>query len=612
MRAPGTLPMCLMLALAALPAGASAQLLSPGELSTAHHALEGDAHCLDCHSSGKRIDDQLCLQCHRDVGATLRAGTGLHGKQYRGKPCAQCHVEHRGASYDLTRWPGGSEAKLDHALTGWPLRGEHAQTKCAECHKSKNERGHATFIGLQTACASCHEDAHEGRFGQTCADCHDERSFKNVRLDEFDHARARFALQGKHAQVECGKCHGAPPEPVKWKGLEFGTCTSCHQDPHQGELGTSCTNCHSEAGWQDVRMKRGSHPGLSILGGHSKVRCAQCHDRGIDQNPSRGSRCVACHRPVHEAKLGNDCAECHRGIQWLGLPDVVGRRAHALTAFPLRGEHEQAECKDCHLPARPQHARYSELAFERCLDCHRDPHQGQLAEHDGGDCRACHDEHGFSPTTFSVEAHAQTDFPLLGRHVAVPCGICHGDPRPRLLFALSGEKQRCESCHQNPHGDQFAAEMREAGCAKCHSSVAWNVPNIDHGTWPLTGAHALVECASCHEATEADRKSGRGASYRGVPRTCEGCHEDVHLGQFRLTPPVRTCDACHRTDSFEVARFDHAKLTRWPLDGKHEQVKCEGCHTTANLRDGKSAVRYRLPFQKCADCHHDPHSEAPP
>jgi hypothetical protein len=592
-----------------LPVGseAAAQLLSPGPLTRAHHALEGDARCLDCHSSGKRVDDGLCLKCHQDVDAARRAGKGLHGKSYRDKRCGECHLEHRGLDYHLVRWPGGSLQAFDHATTGWPLRDAHAKVKCDACHKTKNERGAQTFIGLGTACTSCHEDPHQKRFGNDCTQCHDERSFKAPRLERFDHALARFALKGKHAEVACAKCHGAAPAPVTWKGLDFASCTSCHKDPHAGRFGSTCTSCHSENGWKDAQMKREAHPGLNILGGHARVPCATCHDRGLTVAPTKGSRCVACHAPVHEAKFGNECAECHRGIRWLGLPDELGRRVHGQTAFPLRGRHEAVRCEGCHAPRLPPAKRYRALAFAQCRDCHRDPHAGEFAARDGGECGACHDEHGFAPTSFGVEAHATTAFPLVGSHEAVACGGCHKDPHPRLSWKLADA--RCEACHQNPHGDQFAREMRDGGCAHCHAPVAWNVPNIDHRTWPLTGAHARAACASCHARAAGSAGTTAAADYRGVPRECEGCHDDVHLGQFRLSEPVRTCADCHRTESFKIAKFDHDELTRYPLEGKHEDVACAKCHAPATLRDGKTAVRYRIPFRACADCHANPHRE---
>ncbi|HTM23145.1 MAG TPA: hypothetical protein VL172_21640, partial [Kofleriaceae bacterium] len=179
------------------------------------------------------------------------------------------------------------------------------------------------------------------------------------------------------------------------------------------------------------------------------------------------------------------------------------------------------------------------------------------------------------------------------------CAACHTATRPRLDWRQP--RRACVDCHADPHGGQFAAELARGGCAACHSSADWRQPRIDHSGFPLTGAHARVACARCHGAA-----AGSPASYRGVPRTCEGCHQDAHAGQFRLSAPERACTDCHGTERFAIAAFDHAG-TGWPLAGRHRQVACAGCHPGQELRNGVRAVRYRLGYRTCRDCHPDPH-----
>jgi len=584
-----------------------AQLFSPGPLAKPHTQLEGDDKCLQCHSSGRKIETALCTKCHSDIGTQLSQGRGLHGREFDAKPCAHCHVEHRGLTHELVRWPGGSPERFDHKTTGFLLEGAHRDLRCAKCHNQKNARGAPTFLQAKATCASCHRDPHEQRFGNDCRSCHNESKWQEVALDKFDHDRTRFALHGKHEQVECAKCHG---KPAKYRDLEFETCTSCHKDPHEGRFPGSCTSCHSETGWKDLRMQRSVHPGLSILGGHTKVACASCHDRGVSVAPSKGSRCVACHAPVHEAKFGRQCNECHTRIQWLGLPDALGRSVHSRTVFPLRGRHEQVECAECHDPKLSAKARFRQLKHDTCTGCHEDAHRGEFSARNGGECSSCHDEHGFHPSLFDATLHASTAFPLEGLHLAVACTDCHGKKSPRLDFHV--DKKACADCHDNPHGSEFAAEMQSGGCAHCHSPQGWHEPRIDHSTWPLTGAHGLAPCGACHDPSADDKKAGRGASYRGVPRECQGCHEDAHLGQFRLTKPVRECAACHDTTRFKLPHFDHERMTGYALVGGHETVACADCHPTQKLRDGATTTRFRLPYKRCADCHADPHGQAPP
>ncbi len=525
--------------LAAVAAGAfvprrtGAQFLSPGKLSSAHAEIDGDANCSECHSTGRRLDTDSCLGCHDDLRARIRQGQGLHSRpDYQQKDCGGCHVEHLGRNAKLVRWPGGSEARFDHRMSGWPLRGAHASVRCAECHDVPNRRGNATYLGLSRDCVSCHEDPHEGTFA-----------------------------------------------------------------------GAECTSCHNETDWAQVDNVRANHPGLSLAAGHAKTKCEDCHDQGNVAPPSMGSSCVSCHAQVHDAAFGDRCENCHAGIRWLGLPRKIGLQAHPKTGFPLEGLHRDAPCKGCHSPKLSPERRYRQLEFDQCSDCHRDAHRGTLGK---VDCATCHDEHGFWPTLFSIEQHGRTRFPLEGKHQAAPCTSCHQGKRPRVNLELAAKA--CVDCHDNPHGAQFAEEMRSGGCATCHSERGWESPRIDHSTWPLTGAHSEAACDSCHTPSKQDRLSGRGATYAGAPRECSGCHRDVHAGQFRLTSPERECDACHITQAFEIDSFDHAELASYPLEGEHADLECVACHKKERLRSGARPVRYRLGYSECADCHANPHA----
>jgi len=271
--------------------------LSPGPLSAAHAKLDDDASCNQCHSSGKKVDQPKCLQCHTPLAKRLEAGLGLHAS-FGGQPCAACHVEHVGVKARLIRWPGGAPEKLDHAKAGWPLEGKHAGVACATCHDQKTPSGTVTFLGKKTVCASCHKDPHEGKFGANCQSCHNQIDFKRVNEVAIDHAKTAFPLTGKHQAVACKACHGEPP---RWKGIEFASCSSCHTDPHKGRFQGTCESCHTTASWTRVRGFAAKHPLLSLANGHARVACRTCHDKGNEKPPSRGSECVSCHQQVHEA-----------------------------------------------------------------------------------------------------------------------------------------------------------------------------------------------------------------------------------------------------------------------------------------------------------------------
>jgi hypothetical protein len=601
---------CAIVVVAAMLASgrARAQLLSPGPLGQGHASLEGDQHCGDCHASGKRIDAALCLKCHTDIGARVAAGQGLHGREYKGQPCEKCHADHRGAGSRLIRWPGGDREKLDHAQTGWPLEHAHKPVGCDKCHNKANARGAKTYLGLSTACASCHKDPHAGRFGGSCTTCHDDVLWTSLRLDQLDHSKTRYPLRGAHQRTPCAKCHAG--QPPKYLGIPFGSCQDCHKDPHAGRLGAQCAGCHDEEAWTKITFAKTPHPGVSLGGGHAPVRCAKCHDRGNKAAPSRGTECVACHAPVHKAPFGRTCGTCHASIQWLGLARGVGLAAHARTSYALTGKHVDTACTACHKPELARNERFRALKSERCIDCHKDNHKGEFAALRQGECGPCHATSGFRPTLFGVQAHAATKFPLEGSHTSVACAGCHTEPRPRVNLHVA--KQTCADCHANPHGDQFAAEMKRGGCAECHVTTSFRRAKFDHSTWPLTGAHATAHCESCHHPTPEDRKQGKGASYRGVPRACGGCHDDAHDGQFRAKAPVHECDKCHSTKVFKIPSFDHAALTGYALTGGHAKLECARCHFKEKLKNGGESVRWRLPSKECGDCHKNPHGGGVP
>lgn len=579
------------------PARAFAQLLSPGPLASAHANLEGDDQCGRCHASGKGVANSLCTTCHVSIGSAIARGVGMHGRAWAGQSCAKCHSDHRGRGAALVRFDPKS---FDHTQV-WKLNGDHATAKCGACHKS------GSWQGLGTTCTSCHKDPHAGRFG-ACLTCHNESDWAEVRMEKFDHGLARFQLRGAHAQVACENCHG---KPARWRGLDFAGCASCHHDPHGGRFGKTCTNCHVESSFNTIQMKPGAHPGLSLSGGHARVVCKECHDQGMFVRPKKGPRCSSCHKPVHEAPFGNRCESCHATIRWLGLPTRIGLNAHDKTPFPLHGKHVATPCQKCHLPGLSAQKRFRELSFDKCRDCHADAHAGEFQKREGGECKQCHSDEGFKPTLFGAEQHAATRFPLIGHHVAVPCNTCHENHvagKPRVAWNVT--ERECARCHDNPHGEQFATEMKKHGCGGCHTPIGWDVPNIDHKTWPLTGAHASAPCGRCHRPTDADRKAGRGASYKNTPRECEGCHDDVHRGQYRLTKPVKSCKSCHTTQRFVLSEFDHAKRAGYALDGAHRRLECAACHKIEKLADGGKTTRWRLGYRRCRDCHADPHGEA--
>jgi hypothetical protein len=140
-----------------------------------------------------------------------------------------------------------ADVKFDHDRDSkFPLTGKHRATACASCHTEQEVNGARAvrYRPMQTSCATCHLDVHAGQFvdnsGQTaCGRCHTTEKFD---VGRFVHAApfTNFALEGKHAQVTCDKCHPAVEVSAKVRLTKYkpipSACSLCHADFHRGEF----------------------------------------------------------------------------------------------------------------------------------------------------------------------------------------------------------------------------------------------------------------------------------------------------------------------------------------------------------------------------------------
>ena len=215
------------------------KLFSHGVLSEAHGELEASGDCGACHTKGKKLDNDKCLSCHDEIKAKIESDSGYHANVSR--ECAHCHSEHHGESYHLIHL---DIETFDHNLTGWPLNGEHALLKCDACHSKES------YLMEEKRCVHCHHDIHLGQLGEECGQCHSEESFKII---AYQHQDQEKGPHGKHNTIACRDCHvmeyaDYPAEKgmaIRYIGMDF-TCHKCHEDPHDGEYGKDCAECHNQ------------------------------------------------------------------------------------------------------------------------------------------------------------------------------------------------------------------------------------------------------------------------------------------------------------------------------------------------------------------------------
>ena len=175
------------------------------------------------------------------------------------------------------------------------------------------------------------------------------------------------------------------------------------------------------------------------------------------------------------------------------------------------------------------------------------------------------------------ECHA-----ALGRSFKPKCVTCHKevgvDRDQKRGFHGKTDTDQCEVCHSDHKGRAFQL-------------VTFDQKAFDHSQteYPLAGKHAEVACDKCHLTPKS----------REPPRVCHACHEqdDYHKGTLG-----KKCEQCHVDASWKEIRFDHDQ-TDFPLNGKHEPVKCEQCHPKElDIKETPTA---------CVACHKkdDPHKD---
>src|SRR3990172_7237937 len=165
---------------------------------------------------------------------------------------------------------------------------------------------------------------------------------------------------------------------------------------------------------------------------------------------------------------------------------------------------------------------------------------------------------------------------------------------------------KCFDCH-----DKLAERIKTKqgvhakytdACIKCHTDhkgkgfkiVSLEKEKFDHAKtdYPLVDKHSKVECNKCHK---------KGDPYAGISKECLSCHKDPHKDKLG-----KDCERCHNIKGWKVlVKFNHERDSKYPLTGKHIEVKCEKCHIN-------NKINFKIEkFEECLTCHKDPHKDKP-
>lgn len=401
-----------------------------------------------------------------------------------------------------------------------------------------------------------------------------------------------------------------PGDLIQGHAKEEETCEKCHKKFDKGAQSKLCADCHKEVG-KDIAEKRGYHGRIQeqkeckechtdhkgrdakivvldkndfdhsktdyqLKGAHAepKVKCDGCHKAGKKYSEAPNV-CVECHKKddKHKGNFGVKCESCHVEKEWKEIQFDHDKR----TKYPLLGKHKQIKCNSCH-----KGDLFKDKLQTNCASCHQKEdekaHKGKM----GQKCESCHTERDWKEILFDHDK--KTKFPLLGKHKEVKCSGCHkGDP-----VKDKGMKTTCITCHQKDddkiHKGKFGIK-----CESCHVEREWKEIKFDHDKqtkYPLLGKHKQAKCSGCH----------KGDIYKDkiTATNCYSCHQKdddkIHKGKFGTK-----CESCHVERDWKEVLFDHNKKTKYPLMGKHKDVKCSKCHQGDLYKDKLQT--------NCLSCH---------
>ncbi|MBZ0153343.1 MAG: hypothetical protein K8J09_17600 [Planctomycetes bacterium] len=441
----------------------------------------------------------------------------------------------------------------------------------------------ATFVPQQGWNPAAGPVVPHDSFPADCSLCHQGGNWHTLRADfTFDHAKETgVPLAGAHAQAGCLLCHNDRGPVAKFAARG---CAGCHADPHSGQLGANCGDCHDERAWRPREMiERHDRTRFPLVGAHAAAACFRCHP-GAQVGNFAGApiECIACHQanfagttdPNHVVlQFSTQCETCHLPVGW-----QPARFEHPVS-FPLSHGHAGRACRECHTTPNS----FGGLSTD-CASCHTDDYNAtsepsHVAAGLPTDCAACHDTRTFQQADWQ---HPGT-FALTFGHAGRRCSQCH------VNQVYTGTPTDCVGCHQTDYNNTTDPNHAVAGfgtdCAVCHDTRDWQGAIGHPDSFPLTNAHNR-SCTECHTTP---------GTYIGLSTDCVSCH----LADFQATTtPNHTtagfgtdCVTCHGTADWHSA-VGHP--VSFPLTNGHNRT-CTACHTTPGVYTGLSTT--------CVSCH---------
>jgi hypothetical protein len=250
--------------------------------------------------------------------------------------------------------------------------------------------------------------------------------------------------------------------------------------------------------------------------------------------PKASDRAAAAH-----ATMDTRCDACHSAAGW--KPVTFD---HSRTGFPLEGRHLSASCRSCH-----KVADFRAPLPTNCAACHQDVHAGEF----GNRCASCHEAQDWT-SRFGPDAHRRTNFPLTGRHAAIPCLECHLDQRDRKFTRATVD---CYSCHQADYARTAGTTLDHGrsgfgtDCKSCHFPTSFKpaiFPAHENCFRIAGGPHGRIACLDCHSSLSSIVPTGACATNTVDCMRCHACSRVTpqHAAVAAFQCVNRKCYECHQ------------------------------------------------------------------
>jgi hypothetical protein len=338
------------------------------------------------------------------------------------------------------------------------------------------------------------------------------------------------------------------------------------------------------------------------------------------------SASLIAQKSPHGDSFKANCDDCHKTDGWKVDLKTVSFD-HSKTRFPLVGQHQSANCKQCHTSLE------FAVAKTDCNSCHIDFHEQTV----GTDCSRCHTPKSWTVTNIT-QLHQQGRFPLLGAHKTADCRECHKNMMSSATAASPTASflrfdplgVQCYDCHKANYESTTSPKHEPINyppdnCTVCHKQNAFSW-KFNHGT--ITG-----ECKDCHIDNYNTATNPNHISLN-LPTSCKDCHttESWKPAEYRdhdaISFPIysgnhagewNSCSDCHKNpaDYGQFTCIDCHEHSSGKTDGNHDGVSgyvynsaaCYACHPTGSEEGSMDHSKTAFPLTgahtttSCGDCH---------